>query len=186
MLDGKVAAPPQSEPAFAEGESRTADQPGVAFDAALLATTLGLVRRPLPLRETAALARRFASRPRELARPLLKLAREGASIARGHSSINPSRLDRRYVDAAWSGNPVFRALAQGHMAVGMALTLLARHPPAEAERLLRRSFGQFLAEARLGPPRLPEDSGVIGGYHEEGIKADHQLEVGHRPQAQGQ
>jgi poly[(R)-3-hydroxyalkanoate] polymerase subunit PhaC len=155
VLDGKVAAPPEPEPAFAEGESRTADQPGVAFDAALLATTLGLVRRPLPLRETAALARRFASHPRELARPLLKLAREGATIARGRSSINPPRLDRRYTDEAWSGNPVFRVLAQGHMAVGMALEELldgADLPPLDDYRL--RLLAVNLVAA-LGPANFP-------------------------------
>ena len=44
-----------------------ADQPGVAFDAALLAMTLGLARRPPGLRDGAALAGALARRPRSVA-----------------------------------------------------------------------------------------------------------------------
>jgi polyhydroxyalkanoate synthase len=103
-----------------------ADQPGVAFDAALLATTLGLVRRPPALRDGLAVAGGLARRPQRLVRPLAGLAADGARIAAGRSPIDPSRSDRRYADTAWRGNPVFRALAQSHVAVGSALEQLAR------------------------------------------------------------
>ena len=98
-----------------------ADQPGVAFDAALLAMTLGLARRPPGLRDGAALATALARRPRRVVGPLRGLAGDGYRIARGRSSLEPWRKDRRYADRAWQENPLFRGLAQGHSAIANAL-----------------------------------------------------------------
>jgi polyhydroxyalkanoate synthase len=98
-----------------------ADQPGVAFDAALLAMTLGLACRPPGLHDGAAVAAALARRPRKLARPLATLAGDGVRIARGKSPLEPWRKDRRYADRAWQHNPIFRGLAQGHSAIATAL-----------------------------------------------------------------
>src|SRR4051794_18899488 len=108
-------------PSIDDETSWIADQPGVAFDAALLALTLGLARRPPGLRDGAAVAAALSRRPYKLARPLVSLAGDGARIVRGTSALEPWRKDRRYADRAWRENPIFRGLAQGHSAIATAL-----------------------------------------------------------------
>jgi polyhydroxyalkanoate synthase subunit PhaC len=100
-----------------EEEPWIADQPGVAFDAALLSTAFGWARRPFALRESLQLARAVARRPQTAARPVSGLLAETARILGGSSKLEPWRTDRRYADRAWSGNRLFRSLAQAHAAV---------------------------------------------------------------------
>jgi polyhydroxyalkanoate synthase len=132
-----------------------ADQPGVAFDAALLAMTLGLARRPPGLRDGAALAAALARRPRSLARPLATLAGDGLRIARGDSELEPWRKDRRYADRAWKDNPIFRGLAQGHAAIGTALESLVDGADLDAGREYRVRLALDNAVAALAPPNFP-------------------------------
>lgn len=114
-----------------------ADQPGVAFDAALMAATFGLARRPGP-RESVALTRSLARRPGRLTRPLGRLVADGGRIVTGRSGIDPARGDRRYSDRAWRDNPLFKALAQGHSAIATTVDEVldgAALAPAEDYRL---------------------------------------------------
>jgi polyhydroxyalkanoate synthase len=113
----------QSEPAprVAEEDPWLADQPGIHFDAALLASTLGVVRRSMVLRESAVLASRLARRPERLVGPLTRLMADTVRIASGRSAIDPGRDDRRYADRAWRGNPAFTAAAQAHVALAAAI-----------------------------------------------------------------
>jgi polyhydroxyalkanoate synthase len=115
-----------------------ADQPGINFDAALLAGTLGLVRRAFAWRETAKFGAGIARRPHRAVRPLGKLAGDAARIATGRSPIEPARRDRRYADRAWKHNPIFKGIAQGHAALALAIDELldtAELDPADDYRL---------------------------------------------------
>ena len=115
-----------------------ADQPGINFDAALLAGTLGVVRRSFAWRETARLGARLARRPRRAARPAGRLVGDAARIAVGRSAIEPARRDRRYSDRAWRDNVLFKGLAQGHAALAVAVSDLldaAELSPADDYRL---------------------------------------------------
>jgi polyhydroxyalkanoate synthase len=112
---------PPAAPERPEDEPWIADQPGVAFDAALLSTAFGWARRPFALRESLRLARSLARRPQTAVGPLAGLFVEGTRVVIGKSTLEPWTRDRRYADRAWSGNPFFRSLAQAHAAVGDAV-----------------------------------------------------------------
>ena len=132
-----------------------ADQPGVAFDAALLATTLGLARRPPGLRDGAALAGALARRPRSVAGAVGALTGEGYRIARGRSRLEPWRTDRRYADRAWQENPLFRRLAQGHAAIASALEAAVDGAALEPGRDYRVRLALDNAAAALAPANFP-------------------------------
>jgi polyhydroxyalkanoate synthase len=51
----------------------------------------------------------------------LALFAEFGRIATGGSALAPDPKDRRFADPAWTGNPVYRALAQTYLAYGNAL-----------------------------------------------------------------
>ena len=142
-------------PSIDDETSWIADQPGVAFDAALLAMTLGLARRPPGLRDGAVLAAALARRPGQLARPLATLAGEGVRIARGKSLLEPWRKDRRYADRAWRENPVFRSLAQGHAAIATALETAIDGAALDPGRAYRVRLALDNAVAALAPTNFP-------------------------------
>ena len=132
-----------------------ADQPGISFDAALLAGTLGVVRRSLAWRETARFGTRLATRPHKAVRPLARLGKDAAKIATRRSEIDPKRRDRRYADQAWQRNPLFKGLAQVHAALAVAIDDLldaAELAPADDYRL--RLVAINLIEA-LAPANWP-------------------------------
>ena len=64
------------------------------------------------------------ARPRPLAREVARLGRDPARILRGTDDISPSPRDKRFADPAWSGNPGYRRLAQGYLALTAALSRL--------------------------------------------------------------
>ena len=148
---------PIPEPALSDEEAWVADQPGVAFDAALLSSTLGWMRRPMGLREGLGLWRAFARRPQSLVKPMAGLIGEGARILTGGSELEPWRSDRRYGDVSWRGNPLFRSLAQGHLAVATAVDELvdgAGLDPAAEYRLRLVSSNLVAAAAPANFPLL--------------------------------
>ena len=148
---------PIPEPALSDEEAWVADQPGVAFDAALLSSTLGWMRRPMGLREGLGLARAFARRPQSVVKPMAGLVGEGARILTGGSELEPWRSDRRYGDVSWRGNPLFRSLAQGHLAVATAVDELvdgAGLDPAAEYRLRLVSSNLVAAAAPANFPLL--------------------------------
>ena len=148
---------PIPEPALSDEEAWVADQPGVAFDAALLSSTLGWMRRPMGLREGLGLWRAFARRPQSLVKPMAGLVGEGARILTGGSQLEPWKTDRRYGDVSWRGNPVFRSLAQGHLAVATAVDELldgAGLDPAAEYRLRLVSSNLVAAAAPANFPLL--------------------------------
>ena len=132
-----------------------ADQPGISFDAALLAGTLGVVRRAFAWRETAKLGAGLARRPHKAVRPLGRLARDAAKIATAPLADRPAAPRPPLRRPAWQRNPIFKGLAQGHAALALAIDELldaAELDPADDYRL--RLVAINLIEA-LAPANWP-------------------------------
>lgn len=65
-----------------------------------------------------------ARRPRTLVRKSASLAGELVQVARGRSTVQPPRSDKRFSDVAWTQNGLFRRLMQTHVAVEQAINEL--------------------------------------------------------------
>jgi polyhydroxyalkanoate synthase subunit PhaC len=107
-----------------------ADQ-AAPLDALLIDAALGPVRRFAPDASTAKFVGALARRPGTTARRLRSFAAESGRIAVGTSTLAPSRRDRRFVDEAWTTNPVLRRMVQVYLAGG-------------------QTAGQLVADAGLG------------------------------------
>jgi poly[(R)-3-hydroxyalkanoate] polymerase subunit PhaC len=107
-----------------------ADQ-AAPLDSLLIDAALGPVRRFAPDTSTAKFVGALARRPATTARRLRSFAAESGRIAVGTSTLAPSRRDRRFVDQAWTTNPVLRRMAQVYLAGG-------------------QTAGQLVADAGLG------------------------------------
>jgi polyhydroxyalkanoate synthase subunit PhaC len=107
-----------------------ADQ-AAPLDALLIDAALGPVRRFAPDASTAKFVGALARRPGTTACRLRSFAAESGRIAVGTSTLAPSRRDRRFVDEAWTTNPVLRRMVQVYLAGG-------------------QTAGQLVADAGLG------------------------------------
>jgi polyhydroxyalkanoate synthase len=138
-------------------EQRPADDglPGPMLDTALLKAVLGMARRPVGVREGVALARRLARDPRRAVRPAAGLAREAGRIVAGRSELHPWSGDRRYDDAAWRGNPLFRALAQVHAATTDAVNELLDEAELDRPDDYRLRIVATNLAAALAPANFP-------------------------------
>ena len=94
-----------------------ADQ-AAPLDALLIDAALGPVRRFAPDASTAKLLAGLARQPGTTARRLRSLAAESGRIVLGTSTLAPSKRDRRFVDEAWTSNPVLRRMVQLYLAGG--------------------------------------------------------------------
>jgi polyhydroxyalkanoate synthase len=94
-----------------------ADQ-AAPLDALLIDAALGPVRRFAPDASTAKLAAALVRQPGTTARRLRSLAAEAGRIAVGTSTLAPSKRDRRFIDEAWTSNPVLRRMVQLYLAGG--------------------------------------------------------------------
>jgi polyhydroxyalkanoate synthase subunit PhaC len=96
---------------------QAADQ-AAPLDALLIDAALGPLRRFAPDISTARLAIALACRPGTTAHRLRSFAAETGRIALGTSTVTPSKRDRRFVDEAWTANPVLRRMVQVYLAGG--------------------------------------------------------------------
>jgi polyhydroxyalkanoate synthase len=94
-----------------------ADQ-AAPLDALLIDSALGPLRLFAPDLSTVKLAAGLGRRPRTTARRLRSLVAEAGRIVTGTSTLTPSKRDRRFVDVAWTENPVLRRLMQVYLASG--------------------------------------------------------------------
>lgn len=131
------------------------DAPGPAFDTALLAAALGMARRPVAGRETFALGQRLVRHPLRAIRPAAGLAVETGRIAVGGSDATPWKTDRRYGDKAWQGNPLFRRMAQFHVAVGDALESLIDRANLDPDADYKLQIAVNNLVAALSPANFP-------------------------------
>jgi polyhydroxyalkanoate synthase len=68
-----------------------------------------------------ALVGRLAQRPAAMSKASAALVRDLALVAAGRSTLEPAAGDRRFADAAWRDNAVYRRLLQSYVALGGAL-----------------------------------------------------------------
>ena len=108
------------------------------LDLLLTQAALGPARRFLPgvsgLRFVGAMARR----PGRVATRLGTLGGELARIVIGRSDVAPSSRDKRFIDPAWTQNPVLRRVVQAYLAVGGTVEGLVQEVPLswrDAERV---------------------------------------------------
>jgi poly[(R)-3-hydroxyalkanoate] polymerase subunit PhaC len=90
--------------------------PGV--DALLVGAALGRLRWLAPDVSTVKFGAGLAGRPRATGRRLTRLATDIVRIGAGTSRLGPSKRDRRFVDPAWSENPLLRRVVQAYLATG--------------------------------------------------------------------
>jgi poly[(R)-3-hydroxyalkanoate] polymerase subunit PhaC len=97
------------------------------------------------------LAGRLAGNPRALAGRYAKLAGEVARIAAGRSLLAPAQGDRRFTDAAWTGNAVFRRMLQSYVALGKTLDSCVDDAQLDATAAARARFAVSLLVDALAP-----------------------------------
>jgi polyhydroxyalkanoate synthase len=108
---------------MAQPANRPADPPEETaeavsgLDMVLVDAARGPLRRLVP---PAGTALRFGSalvrRPATVAKRTRELAAELGKVAVGRSELAPGRKDKRFADAAWTGNPLLRRAMQAHLA----------------------------------------------------------------------
>jgi polyhydroxyalkanoate synthase len=101
----------------------TVDAAG-ALDLVLAGAALSQFRRFRPGRETVRLANQLGRQPRKLAARGTDLLRDYGRIAVGGSALAPPNGDRRFVDPAWTNNPVLRRVLQAYLATAQAAETL--------------------------------------------------------------
>ena len=122
-----------------DAEPERIAESATGLDMILTDAALGPLRRLVPpvsssLRFTAALARR----PRTVLGHTGRLVGEWGRIGLGRSEVAPNAKDKRYVDPAWSGNPVLKRAMQAHLVTAQTATRLvddAALPWAHDERI---------------------------------------------------
>ena len=87
----------------------------------LAANPLVGVRRKDVAAAAAALMNQLARNPGVVAGQYAKLLGESARIATGRSALTPAAGDRRFADAAWTNNAVFKRMLQSYLALGQSL-----------------------------------------------------------------
>ncbi|GAC1529952.1 MAG: alpha/beta fold hydrolase [Marmoricola sp.] len=125
------------------------------LDALLIDAAVGPFRRFAPDLSTAKWALSLASTPRATADRLGRLGAEARRIVTGHSEVAPKRGDRRFVDDAWTDNPVLKRLMQLYLAGGQTLDELvsaADLDPRDRKRV--RFLMDNLVEA-VAPSNVP-------------------------------
>jgi polyhydroxyalkanoate synthase subunit PhaC len=97
----------------------------------------------------------LARRPRTVADRLSGLAQDLGRVAAGDTEISPPRGDRRFSDAAWKENPLFRRLMQVYLAAGATVDGLIRDAELDIQTERRVRFPiENLLDA-LAPTNFP-------------------------------
>ena len=112
-------------------------------------------QRWLPGVAGAKAAAKLARRPRRVARRTAGLAVEVTKIAVGRSQAAPAKGDRRFVDPAWTGNPLFRRLGQAYLEMGSTVHDLLDDAELEWGDERRLRFAVDNVVAALAPNNFP-------------------------------
>jgi polyhydroxyalkanoate synthase len=109
------------------------------LDALLTEATYSPRQRFFAADATLKLGASLARHPRTVGRRVAGLAGELGRVTAGRGTLEPARGDRRFSDAVWSENPVFRRLMQGYLAIGETLEALIEdaHLDVQTERRVR-------------------------------------------------
>jgi polyhydroxyalkanoate synthase subunit PhaC len=139
---------------------RTVVPPEVAdgaapLDVLLVDAALGTFRDLTRDASTVHFVASLARRPRPTGRRLYDLAVELARVGAGTSTLAPSRRDRRFVDPAWTENPLLHRLLQGYLAAAQtAGWLISDAGLSRRDEHRVRLLVENLVEA-LSPSNLP-------------------------------
>jgi len=115
--------------------SRVAGEPGAepeqvaeaatGLDMILTDAALGPLRRLVPpVGSGVRFATGLARHPRAVFQHSRRLVGEWGRIGLGRSDVAPSPKDKRYVDPAWSGNPLLKRAMQAHLVAAQTATQL--------------------------------------------------------------
>ena len=121
---------------------------------ALAANPLIGVRRQEILKAAAVLGRQLVRQPRMLGARSSQLAMELARVVAGKSTLAPAAGDRRFADAAWSGNAGYRRLLQAYIALAAALERCVDDAKLDKLARDRARFVVSLAIDALAPTNL--------------------------------
>jgi len=128
---------------------------GSPLDVMLTDAALGPVRRMLPGKAGLKLAYRLASRPVDTTKLSLRTAGELGKVVVGRSKVEPSPRDKRFADAAWSGNPVLHRICQAYLVSGSALERVVDEADLDYRSEQQMRFAvQMLVDA-LAPSNNP-------------------------------
>ena len=147
-----ATADQQPDPAPAQ------DLPGAgtgSLDALLTDASGSTLRQFLPGRAGLTLGAKLAARPLTVTRRSLALTRELARIAVGRSELAPAKKDRRFQDAAWSGNPVLKRVLQAYLAAGGTVDQLIDDANLDWREDRRLRFVAENVVAALAPSNNP-------------------------------
>ncbi len=138
----------------AGGEQDRAGGTG-SLDALLTEASGSSLGRFFPGRAGVVLGAKLAARPVTVTRRSLGLTRELARIVVGRSELAPTKKDRRFVDPAWSGNPVLRRVLQAYLAYGGTLEQLLDDANLDWREDRRMRFIVDNLVAALAPSNAP-------------------------------
>jgi len=151
----------------------------IALDSLL--ANVGRAAQPgvLPGPEVLTWLRALARDPRVAARRAADVAVELAKVAIGTSALAPSSRDRRFADAAWSGNPLLRRSVQAYLTLSETALQLVEDADLddrtrERLRLVVENVIDALAPSNspfLNPSALKETLDTGGGNLVRGINA---------------
>ncbi len=97
------------------------------------------------------LVRTAFTRPRVLARRVASLVTEQAKIAVGASAVEPAAKDRRFADEWFTTSPVYRRVAQSHVAFEQAAASLIDDLGLDAKSRLRSELIASLITSTTAP-----------------------------------
>ena len=118
---------------------------------ALAVNPLVGVRREDLLAAGTSLLGHLARHPRMVSGQYAKLLAEYARVAAGRSSLSPQSGDRRFSDAAWSENALFKRLLQSYIATGQALDSCIDKAGMDATNAERARFVASLYVDAIAP-----------------------------------
>ena len=98
-----------------------------------------------------ALVGRLAQRPGAISKASAALARDMALVVAGRSKLEPPAGDRRFADAAWRDNAVYRRLLQSYVALRGALDRCVDEAQLEGRNADRARFAMSLFVDALAP-----------------------------------
>ncbi len=97
------------------------------------------------------------------------LARDLISVVAGNADLAPDAADKRFQDTAWTSNPFYRGLLQGHLAWRKALAGLVERSALEGANKERASFVvQLLTDAFTPTNTLIGNPGAVKKLVETG------------------
>jgi polyhydroxyalkanoate synthase len=135
-------------------DSRLSAQSPLAERAAhhtLAANPLIGARKADVLAAGTALLAQLARQPQVVSSHYARLIADGARIATGRSQLAAAAADRRFADAAWSENAVFRRLLQSYLSVCGSLDRCVDETRLDAPAKERARFVVSLFEDALAP-----------------------------------